>query len=59
VLIHRGAEDLLLYLEAVDPGRLAGPLVRDQVRVLAFSVAGRGWLCQVQWLDLLVRVAAA
>ena len=53
-----GAEGLPLYLEVADPGRLAAPLVRDQVRVLAFSVADR-WLCRAQRLDLLVRVAAA
>jgi hypothetical protein len=32
-------------------------LLRSQVRVLAFSVTDRGWLCRTQRLNLAVRVA--
>jgi hypothetical protein len=53
-----GVEGPPLYLEVTDPGRLAAPPIRNQVRVLAFSVADR-WLCRAQGLDLLVGVTAA
>ena len=59
MLVHGDAEGLLLYLQVSDSGRLAVPLVRDPVQVLAFSVADRNWLRRTEWLDLLVWVAAA
>src|ERR1700748_3129779 len=58
-LVHGGREGVLLYLQVADRGRLAVPLVGHQVRVLAVGVAGRGWLCWAERLDLPVRVAAA
>ena len=59
MLVHRGAEGLPLYREVAHPGHLTVPLLRSQVRVLAFSVTDRGWLCWAQRLDLAVGVAAA
>jgi hypothetical protein len=59
VLVHRGAEGLPPYREVAHPGRLTTPLLRDQVRVRAFSAAARGWLCRAQRLNLAVRVASA
>ena len=59
VLVHSGAEGLLLYLRVADLGRLAVPLVRDQIQVLAFGVAGRGWLGRAERLDRLAGAAAA
>jgi hypothetical protein len=58
VLVHGGAECLPLDREVAHPARFTAPLLRDQVRVLAFGAAGRGWLGGAQWLDLAVRVAA-
>ena len=46
VLVHRGAEGLPLYLDVAHPGHLTAPLLRSQVRVLAFSAADRG--CHVR-----------
>jgi len=59
VLVHRGTEDMPLSLEVRAPSPLAAPLVRDQIRALAFSVADRDWLCRAQRLDLLAWMAAA
>ncbi len=57
VLVNRGPEGLPLYCEVAHPGRLTAPLLRGQVRVLAFSVTDRGWLGRAQRLDLVVRIA--
>jgi hypothetical protein len=59
VLACRGAEGVPLFLKVAGPFPFAVPLVRDQVRVAAFSVADRGWLGRAQRLDLPIRVAAA
>ena len=59
MLVHGGAEGLLFCFQVADPGRLAVPLVGDQVQVLTVSGDGRGRLGRAQRLDLLVRVAAA
>lgn len=59
MLVHRGEEGLPLCLEVADPDTLAVPLMRDQVKVLTLSVAGRGWLCRMQRIHLRVRVTAA
>jgi hypothetical protein len=44
VLVHRGMEGLPVSVEVAYPGALTASLLRDQVRVMAFSVAGRGWI---------------
>jgi hypothetical protein len=59
VLVNGGAECLPLDREVAHPGRFTAPLLRGQVRVLAFGAAGRGWLGGAQRLDLAVRVAPA
>ena len=52
-------EGLLLQLEVTDPGRLSVLMVGDQVRVLTFSVADRGWFGGAQRLDLAVWMPTA
>ena len=58
-LVHPCLEGLLLQLEVTDPGRLAAPLMGDQVRVLTFNVADRSWFGGAQRLDLAVWMATA
>jgi hypothetical protein len=49
----------VLKLEVTDPGRLATPLMGDQVRVLTFNVADRGWFGGAYRLDFAVWMPTA